>query len=629
MEPKLFVLHAHFYQPPRENPWTGRVPREPGAAPFHDWNERIDDECYRPNAFGRVVDEARRISSVVNNYAHLSFNVGPTLVQWLREHDPLTLERMVEADRASARRHGGRGGAIANAWNHAILPLADPRDRLTQIRWGLTGFQNTFGRDAEAMWLPETAASHAVLDDLIDHQLRYVILAPDQAARVRPVGGGRWIDVRGGKVDPSLPCLYRHRDGSGRSIAVFFYDGGLAHGISFAGTLSTTDRFVASVREAAARGRGSLVHAADGETAGHHVAWGDRVLADALTRALPKAGFRVTHYGAALDVLEPELEVELDHGPLGEGSSWSCAHGVGRWMRDCGCRIQHQAGWDQRWRTGLRRALDLLRDESRPWFEREAGRIFQDPWAARDDYVRVLLDRSDEARAEFLQAHARDGADGKRGIALLELQHQLLLQYTSCGWFFDDIGGLEGRQVLRYAARAVQLWEELGGTPPLDGFLGRLAAARSNDVACGDGRRIFEGTRGGASADEGETSPPVPDIEAPATGRGAEGLQVWLDAQQKAGHDEDLIRRAIEQAVESAIEIPGDALGLIESAQDLDFALHLYRAQERWLVRAAESKPDPSMRQLGEALGFGPELVERALAGAPFAAAGWGDEGHG
>ncbi len=506
MTGKLFVFHGHFYQPPRENPWTGLISRERSAAPYHDWNRRIDEECYRPNAFGRIVDDGNEIRAIVNNYAHMSFNVGPTLLRWLAEYDPLTLRRMIEADRRSAERNGGHGNAIAQAYNHIILPLADRRDRRTQIEWGLKVFQHYFQREAEAMWLPETAADHHVLDELIERGLRYVILAPQQAARVRPLAGGSWEDVRGGIVDTSMPYLYRHRDGSSGSIAVFFYDGELAQRIAFGDALHDSARFRDHVVAAARRCNGGpLVHAAaDGETAGHHHAWGDRVLAHALFRLLPDEGIEVTNYGHALDLVPPTHEVELELGPEGEGSSWSCPHGVGRWIRDCGCSIAHTEGWNQRWRTGLRKAFDLLRDRARDYFEEEASTLLQDPWAARDAYVEVLLDRSPGGRAAFLEKHGRGNLSEDmriRALSLLEMQHHLLLQYTSCGWFFDDIGGLEARQVLRYAARAVDLWTELGGDPPARAFLDFLSQARSNLSHHGHGAAIFREIATGDTVD--------------------------------------------------------------------------------------------------------------------------------
>jgi alpha-amylase/alpha-mannosidase (GH57 family) len=496
MSENLLILHGHFYQPPRENPWTGLISREPSAAPSHDWNQRVDEECYRPNAYGRILDEERLVSAFVNNFQHMSFNVGPTLLSWLQIHDSLTLRRMVEADRASATRNGGHGNAIAQGFSHMILPLADKRDRATQMHWGLAAFRFHFGREAEAMWLPETAANHEVLDELIDVGMRFVILAPQQAKRIRPLRGGAWKSTQGAKIDTSRPYLYRARDGSGRGLAVFFYDGTMAHELAFGDALHDSGRFTAHALAARERaGKGALVHAAvDGESAGHHQAWGDRVLSHALTRSLPAEGFRVTNYGHALELHPPEWEVELDLGPLNEGSSWSCAHGVGRWIRDCGCRVAQTEGWNQQWRSGLRRAFDILRDSSRSYYEEEAGKLLRDPWAARNDYVKVLLDCQDQVRQAFLVEHARkklSTAEQTRALSLLEMQHQLMLQYTSCGWFFDDISGLEARQVLRYAARAVDIWAELGGSAPASEFLDALSSAKSNREEEGDGIDIF------------------------------------------------------------------------------------------------------------------------------------------
>lgn len=496
MSENLFIFHGHFYQPPRENPWTGLVSREQSAAPSHDWNQRIDQECYRPNAYGRILDEAQFVAEIVNNYEFISFNLGPTLAYWLEQHDPLTLARMVAADQKSALANGGHGNALAQAYNHMILPLADKQDRRTQIHWGLAAFQAQFQREAEAMWLPETAANHEVLDELIEQGMRFVILAPQQAARIRGPKQEKWQDVSGGKIDGSRPYFYRHRDGSGRRLAVFFYDGELAHEVAFEDALNESERLVQQVLAAQKRANaGPLVHlATDGETAGHHHAWGDRVLSHALTRALPEKGLKVSNYGHALDLYPPSWEVELDLGPKGEGSSWSCAHGVGRWIRDCGCKVSPKEGWKQSWRTGLRRAMDMLRDASRPYFEEEAGKLLHDPWSARDDYIRVLLNPGYESCHAFLREHGRGDLPKEkrvRALSLLEMQHQLMLQYTSCGWFFDDISGIESRQVLRYAARAIDLWTEMGGAPPAAAFLDHLTRAKSNVEGVGNGTDLF------------------------------------------------------------------------------------------------------------------------------------------
>jgi alpha-amylase/alpha-mannosidase (GH57 family) len=392
------IIHGHFYQPPRENPWTGEVEREPSAAPYHDWNERIHDECYAPNA-------------TANNYAKISFNFGPTLLSWLERAHPETYQHILAADRESAAQRGGHGNAIAQAYGHAILPLCNERDRLTQVVWGLADFRFRFGREPEALWLPETAANDATLALLIDQGLRYVILAPEQAKRVevpfdhervevgdekgRGIGAPSeeqtWMDVSGGRVDTTKPYRFDHPDGSGRSIAIFFYDGPLARAIAFEKALTSSRGLVERFMQVAARG--DLVNVAtDGETYGHHFKFGDLALAYALGVEAREAGFRVTNYGEYLDRNPPLVRVEIENGLQGEGSSWSCAHGVGRWTRDCGCQTGGETGWNQAWRDPLRVALNYLRDDAALKFESRGRELLPDPWAARNEYISVLLD---------------------------------------------------------------------------------------------------------------------------------------------------------------------------------------------------------------------------------------------
>jgi len=492
------VIHGHFYQPPRENPWTDFVEREPGAEPFHDWNERIHAECYRPNGYARVVDSHGRVERIVNNYSNLSFNFGPTLLQWLERHHPETYARVVEADRRSALARGGHGNAIAQGYNHSILPLCNERDRRTQIRWGLADFRLRFGREPESLWLPETACNHRTLDALIDEGLRYVILSPYQAGRVRPAGAdddgaGRWRQVEDGAVNTTVHYRYLHRDGSGRGIAVFFYDGRVARAIAFEGLLASSRALVERCAAAASGGAGLVNVATDGESYGHHFKWGDRCVAYALETEAARRGLRVTNYGEFLAENEPAWEVELNEGPGGEGSAWSCAHGVGRWARDCGCHAGAPEGWDQRWRTPLRAALDLLRDDAAEKYE-EAGRLlFRDPWAARDDYVELLTGR-EGACEEFFRRHAARSLsreDEVRALSLLEVQRCSMTSYTSCGWFFNDISGIEAVQVLRYAGRVVELMEELSLDPPSGRFLEVLSEARSNVAEKGTGADVY------------------------------------------------------------------------------------------------------------------------------------------
>ena len=486
------IIHGHFYQPPRENPWTGVVEAEPSAAPFHDWNERIHSECYQPNGCIRITDPATGRERVVNNYANISFNFGPTLLSWLKSNHPGTYAGIIDADQASARARAGHGNAIAQAYGHAILPLCNERDRQTQIRWGLADFRDRFGRDPEAMWLPETACNDDVMGALIDGGLRFVILAPNQAARVQAPGESEWRDVNEHTIDTSVAYRYSHRDGSGRSIAVFFYDGPTSRAMAFENLLRSSRELVDRFAQAASD-RGLVNIATDGETYGHHFKFGDVCLAHALEIEAPARGFQITNYGEYLDQHPPALAVEINNGPNGEGTSWSCSHGVGRWIRDCGCHTGGEPGWNQHWRTPLRRALDFLRDENTEHFEATRANFFVDPWQTRDDSIELVLDQND-SREEFLHNHAGRwlSADEQwRALSYLELQRMLLLMYTSCGWFFNDISGIETIQILKYAARAIDLMHQLGLPSVRGRFLEILTEAKSNRPEMGTGADIY------------------------------------------------------------------------------------------------------------------------------------------
>ncbi|MGH7341466.1 MAG: DUF3536 domain-containing protein, partial [Candidatus Rokuibacteriota bacterium] len=482
--PLWMILHGHFYQPPRENPWTEKIDRQPGAHPFHDWNERVYRECYRPNAHARITDGAGRIERIVNNYALMSFDFGPTLLSWLEREHPRTYARILDADRQSLRAHGGHDNAIAQAYSHAILPLCNARDRRTQVRWGIADFVHRFQRKPEGMWLPETACNDETLGVLIEEGVRFTILSPYQARRIRPLGtaSAEWTSVSGGEIDPRRAYRYAHRDGSGRSIALFFYDGPIAHSVAFEGILFSSralvDRFVG-----AGMGEDRVVHiATDGETYGHHFRFGERCLAHTLSVEAPARGFTATNYAEFLDRCPPAFEVEIEPGPDGEGTAWSCAHGVGRWTRDCGCQTGGRDGWTQAWREPLRKALDHLRDQASRHFEATRGRTFEDPWAARDAYVELILDRG-RSRQDFLHrfaARSLSRGELERALAFLEMQRHAMLMYTSCGWFFADVSGIETVQILMYAGRVLDLMDELGLEPDRKGFLDLLAQAPSN-----------------------------------------------------------------------------------------------------------------------------------------------------
>ena len=488
------VLHGHFYQPPRENPWTGTVEREPTATPFHNWNERIHHECYGANTAAPVFDDEGRVASVINNYAHLSFNFGPTLLNWLAAHHPKTYKSILDADRLSRRRRSGHGNAIAQGYNHSILPLCNDRDRRTQVRWGVMDFRYRFGRDPESLWLPETAANDETLSTLIEEGLKYVILSPYQAERVRPLGAKRWHSVSDGAIDTGRAYRYFHRDRTRRSIAVFFYDGHIAKAIAFDRILDSSRALVDRFEAAAGGGKDGLVNVAtDGESYGHHHRYGERCLAYALEVEAVRRGFRVTNYGEYLEQHPPEAEVELKPGVNGEGTAWSCAHGLGRWTRDCSCHAGAPVGWNQTWRTPLRRALDYLRDEAAAHFEEDGGRLLRDPWEARDAYIELIVDprRSPEQFLRRFRTKSLRQSEQDRALALLELQRSSMVMYMSCGWFFNDIAGLEAVQVLRHAGRVLDMMDGLGFPSAYEGFLELLSEAKSNQPTYGTGADVF------------------------------------------------------------------------------------------------------------------------------------------
>ena len=474
---RFVCVHGHFYQPPRENPWTGEVEREETAAPFHDWNERITAECYAVNA---------------DNYPRMSFNFGPTLLTWLEAKRPAVYRSVLLADRDSRERFSGHGSALAQAYGHMILPLARAHDKRTQVYWGIRDFEHRFGRSPEGMWLPETAVDVATLDVMAEYGLRFTILSPHQALRRRAPGAQEWED-RGGGIDTRRPYLTRLP--SGRRIAIFFYDGAASNAIAFGGLAQGGESLARLLTE---RFSGQSVQqlvsvATDGETYGHHHRGGDRVLADALERIEREGAARLTNFGEYLAMNPPEHEVEIH-----EETSWSCAHGLGRWREECGCATGLHPGWRQSWRAPLREALDWLRDALDRIFEERGGELFADPWKARDFFIDSLLPAPGRGPGAFIARHARrelDGEEASKAWKILEMERYAMSMFTSCGWFFDDPSGLETRQVLRYGARAIELAEEVSSVPLEPEFLERLERVVSNDPAVGNARRIVEGLK--------------------------------------------------------------------------------------------------------------------------------------
>ena len=497
---RYLTIHGHFYQPPREDPWTGRIEAQPSAWPSSDWNARIYGECYGPNAWSRVLNDRGQIEEIVDNYEYFSFNIGPTLMSWIRSFEPAAYARIREADRRSVERLG-HGNAIAQVYNHMIMPLASPQDRVTQLKWGIADFEEHFGRRPEAVWLAETAINMEVVADLVREGVKFVILAPGQAARVRPlVEEGQlppWTDVDPGTLDTTKPYRVFPRDEHGQPLCeghldVFFYNGALSSAVSFEHLLRDAGTFADRIEGSFRGGDGAELCSVvtDGESYGHHEPFGDMCAAYLFTRELPRRGIEPVNFGWYLEHFPPKDEVELANA-FGEGSAWSCAHGVGRWCRDCGCQTGAAEGWNQKWRAPLRDALNALKEGLDAVFLRDVPLLSAtDPWELRNAYVEVLLDeifpeRLAASSRAFLAKHLKKGLDPEReGVALLRLlesQKYAMYSFTSCGWFFNDIEGIEPVQNLRYAQRAIEMVESPEERAALSGkFRSILREARSN-----------------------------------------------------------------------------------------------------------------------------------------------------
>ena len=489
---KHICVHGHFYQPPRENPSLEYVELQESAYPYHDWNERITAECYAPNAASRIMDAQERIASITNNYSKISFDFGPTLLSWLQEHAPDVYPSIVEADRGSVKVFAGHGSAVAQAYNHMIMPLANSRDKRTQVLWGLRDFEHRFNRAPEGMWLPETAVDLETLDLLVEFGMKFTILAPRQASRVRKLGTRSWKDVSGERIDPTRAYLVKLS--SRRSLALFFYDGPISKAVAFEGLLDNGQHFAERMMSGFSEDRTwpQLVHiATDGESYGHHHHFGEMALSYALDHIESNNFAKLTNYGEFLAQYPPTHQVEIF-----ENSSWSCVHGVERWRANCGCNSGGHSDWNQEWRKPLRNAMDWLREQLASLYEDKGQELFKDPWSARDEYIQVILNRSSENVDCFLEKSAGrelSEADKVTALKLLEMQRHAMLMYTSCGWFFDELSGIETVQVIHYAGRAMQLAMEVFGNSGLESsFLAKLSEAKSNLAEHQDGANIYE-----------------------------------------------------------------------------------------------------------------------------------------
>ncbi len=487
------AIHGHFYQPPRENPWLDTIELQDSANPFHDWNARIAAECYTPNSVSKIVTNNNKIMDIVNNYSYISFNFGPTLLSWMEKNVPYSYDRLLKADKESAERNNCHGNAIAQVYNHMILPLANTKDKYTQILWGIRDFEYRFGRKPEGMWLAETACDDATLEALVDCGIKFTILSPYQAKSVRPLNTEKWSDVSWGNIDPARAYRYYIKSDKSKYIDLFFYDGSISKSVAFDELLTDGNKFIKRIKEGVSSNRdyNQLVHiATDGESYGHHTKFGDMALAYILKVRAKDEGFTITNYANYLELEGVEYEVDIK-----DVSSWSCAHGVGRWCDDCGCSTGAGYGWNQKWRKPLREALDYVRDELIKVYEKYAGEYLNDVWAARNDYIDVVLDRSKNKIKEFINKHQKyelEKDETVRVLRLLEMQRQTMLMYTSCGWFFAEISGIETTQIMKYAARAMQLAAYFTSKDIETDFLKILSRAQSNIRGFGSGKDVYE-----------------------------------------------------------------------------------------------------------------------------------------
>jgi alpha-amylase/alpha-mannosidase (GH57 family) len=491
-------LHGHFYQPPRENAWTGEIEQQPSASPFHDWNERIYQECYKPNTNAVIIDDHGNVLKRLNNYEYLNYNFGATVFAWMKKNHPNTFAKIIEADAASAQKHEGHGNAIAMAYNHMIMPLANYRDKITQIKWGMRDFEYHFGRSSESIWLPETACNYETIEALIEENVKYIILDPSQAKAVKAPGAEKWEDVSGSRINTRRAYRCYSRKNPSSYINIFFYNGALAKAIAFEDILFDSHRLIKRIKDAVdvtIPGAQLISAATDGETFGHHKAYSERTLAYLFDELLEKSGFKPVNYGEFLDLFPAEWSVTLNEGEAGEGTAWSCAHGVGRWQDDCGCNTGGEEGWTQEWRRPLREALNVLRDELAVIYEEQAGRYLNDPWDARNHYINVVIEPSWENIEKFFFFNSKKYLTREETdtcLKLLEMQKFAMLMFTSCAWFFSEISGIETVQVLEYAARAIELAQEVSDKDPEPGFTKMLAKAKSNTAKYKSGKEVFK-----------------------------------------------------------------------------------------------------------------------------------------
>ncbi len=482
MSSKL-CIHGHFYQPPRFDPWLEEVLPEAGAAPFKNWNERINRECYYPLAYARRMDSNGLIFNIINCYEYMSFNFGPTILSWLEKNSPDTYSRILEGDRKSAA-HFGRGNAMAQVYHHIIMPLSTDQDRDIEIHWSIADFEHRYGRKPEGMWLAETAVCTDTLEALARAGLTFTILAPRQAEAVSNLEGNQWKEVSQESLETDRPYLVRLP--SGNNISVFFYDGPLSQAVAFERLLSDGREFWN--RLLTRNDAGLLSLATDGESYGHHFKFGEMALAYMLEQTLSiNSPLKLTNFASHLAENPPTDLVRIR-----EMTSWSCIHGLERWRDDCGCTDGGHPEWNQRWRKPLRRALNLLKYYIDEHFRTMGADFFRHAPKALLDYGRCLCGALDRDKFISLHQHQKLGSSDKViALKLLEMQRAGLAAFSSCAWFFDDIARIEPLNNLSYALKGMEMLRELNG-PDVEGiFLEVLEEGYSNQKNTGDGKKIW------------------------------------------------------------------------------------------------------------------------------------------
>lgn len=497
MNKKTFLcIHSHFYQPPRENAWTDEIEPQPSASPFHDWNERILQECYKPNSEAVIVDEHDNVIKRVNNYEYYNFDFGPTLLQWIRKKHPKTYERIIEADKKSVIEHNGHGNAIAMIYSHMIMPLANRNDKITQIKWGAADFIFHFGREPEAVWLPETACNTETIEVLIEEGIKYIILDPSQADKVRKIHKGKWKDVSDGNIDSGIFYRCYSKKSKDNYINIFFYNGPLSKNIAFDDHIYNSHKLLHRLEQVPVPHNDDeylLSAAVDGETFGHHKSYTERTMSYLFSELIPESKFKITNFAEYLSLHSAVYEVKIKDGINEEGTSWSCLHGVGRWKENCGCGRSDEHP-SQEWRKVLRESLDWLRDELVIVFESIGNHFLKDVWQARNEYINLILNSNEESKKNFFYFNSKkflNEHETELCIKILEMQKFSMHMFTSCGWFFSDISGIETIQILQYAARAMELAKEVSGIELENIFLEKLAAAKSNVPEYTNGKELY------------------------------------------------------------------------------------------------------------------------------------------